>query len=118
MASQSLQWVKVAETIAEIIFNQNGIAELAAGGKQICVAQFRNKFFAFSTKCPHASGRLVDGYLDALGNIVCPLHRYKFCLSNGRNISGEGYYLKHWPVKVEDNGVFVGFEKNAFFNIF
>ena len=51
---------------------------------------------------------LADGYIDALGNIVCPLHRYKYNMENGRNVSGEGYYLKHWLVECREDGVYVG----------
>jgi 3-phenylpropionate/trans-cinnamate dioxygenase ferredoxin subunit len=53
-----------------------------------------------------------------LGNVVCPLHRYKYALKNGRNISGEGYYLKHWPVEIRGNGIYVGLEERSFFNFF
>jgi 3-phenylpropionate/trans-cinnamate dioxygenase ferredoxin subunit len=36
-------------------------------------------------------------------------------MKNGRNVSGEGYYLKHWPVVVQEDGVFVGLEKFSLF---
>lgn len=101
-------WIKIAASITEISFSPNGIAEVSAGGKQICIARWNNNYFAFAPKCPHASGRFADGFIDALGNVVCPAHRYKFCLKNGRNVSGEGYYLKHWAVKAED-GVYINF---------
>ena len=40
-------------------------------------------------------------------------------MENGRNISGEGYYLKHWPVELRENGVFVGMEESGgLWNIF
>jgi hypothetical protein len=56
---------------------------------------------------------LADGFIDSLGNIVCPLHRYKYDMKNGHNVTGEGYYLKHWPVEMKENGVFVGMEENT-----
>ena len=46
--------------------------------------------------------------MDALGNIVCPLHRYKFSIKNGRNTSGEGYFLKTFAIEVREDGIFVG----------
>jgi nitrite reductase/ring-hydroxylating ferredoxin subunit len=49
-----------------------------------------------------------------VGNIVCPLHRYKFSLVNGRNVSGEGYYLKTYPVEQREDGLYIGFEKSWF----
>jgi 3-phenylpropionate/trans-cinnamate dioxygenase ferredoxin subunit len=56
---------------------------------------------------------LAEGFIDALGNIVCPLHRYKYNMENGRNVSGEGYYLKHWPVQIKEDGIFVGVEETS-----
>jgi len=29
-------------------------------------------------------------------------------MHTGRNISGEGYFLKTWPVKIEEECIFVG----------
>ena len=113
MIEDKIQWVKVAESVEGLSFNTNNIAEVLVGNKTICIARFKEELFAFANKCPHASGQLKEGYIDALGNVVCPLHRYKFCLKNGRNVSGEGYYLKHWPVK-SDAGVYIGFDKSLF----
>jgi 3-phenylpropionate/trans-cinnamate dioxygenase ferredoxin subunit len=58
---------------------------------------------------------MADGFIDAIGNIVCPLHRYKFALSNGRNISGEGYYLKTYTVEQRADGWYIAFEKKGIF---
>jgi 3-phenylpropionate/trans-cinnamate dioxygenase ferredoxin subunit len=116
--SSSPHWVKISETIEEISFGDNNITQVSADGKTICLARHQDQYYAFPQKCPHASGPLVEGYIDALGNIVCPLHRYRFCLSNGRNVSGEGYYLKHWPVEIRPEGVFVGLTPPKVFGLF
>lgn len=118
MEEKELNWVKVAESVADIPFGDNHLAEVDAGGKRICVGQHESKLFAFAPKCPHASGAFVQGFIDAQGNVVCPLHRYKFCMKNGRNVTGEGYYLKHWPVKLSEEGVFVGLPKGLFAGLF
>ena len=116
MAEKELRWIKVADFITDIPFNTAGLAEVSADSKTVCMGRHGSELFAFAQKCPHASGLLVNGFIDALGNVVCPLHRYKFCLKNGRNVSGEGYYLKHWPVKVEEAGVFIGFPQRSVFD--
>ena len=108
MHSDKSGWIKIAESIAELPFGANGIAELEVAGRRICVALFKSELFAFPQICPHASGRFAAGFIDALGNVVCPVHRYKFCLKNGHNVSGEGFHLKHWPVKTA-GGVFINF---------
>jgi 3-phenylpropionate/trans-cinnamate dioxygenase ferredoxin subunit len=109
-------WHKIADSIEEISFSQEGLAQIEAGGKMICVANKEGHLAACTAKCPHAGGILANGYVDPLGNIVCPLHRYKFSLKNGRNTSGEGYFLKIFPIELREEGVFVGFEQNNFFN--
>jgi 3-phenylpropionate/trans-cinnamate dioxygenase ferredoxin subunit len=111
------RWIKIAGSIEEIDFGNNNIAEVDADGKKICLGRRDNEIFAFASKCPHAGGYLSEGYVDALGNVVCPIHRYKFCMKNGRNVSGEGYYLKHWPVEIREEGVFVGMERNKLFGL-
>jgi 3-phenylpropionate/trans-cinnamate dioxygenase ferredoxin subunit len=118
MADDSLNWIKVAESEGEIDFGLNNIAEVMAGERRICIGKFQENLFAFSNKCPHASGLFINGYIDALGNVVCPIHRYKFCMRNGRNITGEGYFLKYWQLQIRDDGIYVGLEKNKLFGIF
>jgi|SRR5579875_2340047 len=109
----TISWVKVADFVGDIPFGNNGMAEVMAGGKKVCIARYKEALFAFAYKCPHAGGILANGYMDALGNVVCPVHHYKFCPRNGRNVSGEGYCLKHWPVAIKTDGVFIGLEANA-----
>lgn len=113
MGNIKYTWHKVADHINELDFGGNNIALAEIKGKTICIGKFRDELFAFAYKCPHAGGILADGYIDALGNIVCPLHRYKYNVKNGHNTSGEGYYLKHWPVDIRTDGVFVGMEENS-----
>jgi nitrite reductase/ring-hydroxylating ferredoxin subunit len=106
-----IKWHKIAEDITEL----NTLTEIEISGKKICIALHNNEVHACAAKCPHTSGKMADGYVDALGNIVCPLHRYKFNLKNGRNVSGEGYFLKTYPIQVTNKGVFIGFTQNSLF---
>jgi nitrite reductase/ring-hydroxylating ferredoxin subunit len=118
MDQKKYHWVKIADSPEEISFASNDIAEVRTEEKTVCIGKYKDKLYAFAQKCPHASGFLAEGYIDPLGNIVCPLHRYKFSLNNGRNVSGEGYYLKNWPVEIREDGVYVGFEINKLFGLF
>ena len=108
MPPPKYKWHKLADHISEIPFGENNIAVVEVNGKKTCIARHNQTLFAFTYKCPHAGGILADGYIDALGNVVCPLHRYKYSIQNGRNVSGEGYYLTHWPVELREDGVFLG----------
>jgi len=113
MSDKKYTWHKVADNINEIDFASNNVAVIEVKGKKICLGKFKESVFAFAYKCPHAGGMLSEGFIDSLGNIVCPLHRYKYDMKNGRNVTGEGYYLKHWPVEIKEDAVFVGMEENA-----
>jgi 3-phenylpropionate/trans-cinnamate dioxygenase ferredoxin subunit len=115
MAGKDIKWFKAAESRNQVDWQKNGLAILEAGGKTITLARVGNEIFACAHKCPHAGGILADGFIDAKGDIVCPLHRYKFSLTSGRNVTGEGYYLKTFPIEEREAGIFVGFEENLFF---
>lgn len=112
MREKKIKWYKLADTIEAIDWQPNNLAIVEAGGKTLTVARINNTVKACAHKCPHASGILANGFIDALGNIVCPLHRYKFSLDNGRNVSGEGYYLKVYPIEYREAGFFIGFEES------
>ncbi len=100
-------WHKIAESVSEINFSANGLAMLEVAGKTITVGLHNDRVFACAQKCPHAGGNLADGYIDSFRNLVCPVHRYKFNPQNGRNTSGEGYYLVTFVVELREEGVFV-----------
>jgi len=106
-------WYKITETEAALSF-ENDIAVATVNDKKICLGRYKNTLYAFAYKCPHASALMQEGYIDGVGNVVCPHHRYKFSLQNGRNVSGEGYYLKHWPVERREDGIYVAMEGGLF----
>jgi 3-phenylpropionate/trans-cinnamate dioxygenase ferredoxin subunit len=119
LAEKNYTWHKIADHINELDFADNNIAVAELGGKKVCVGKFNGSVFVFAYKCPHAGGILAEGHIDALGNVVCPLHRYKYDMKNGRNVSGEGYYLKNWPVEIREDGVYAGVETGGgFFDFF
>lgn len=116
--SKKIKWHKIAENSNEILWQSNNLCIVDIADKKITLAKFNNSIFAFAYKCPHASGIMANGFIDATGNIVCPLHRYKFSLQNGRNVSGEGYFLKTYLVEEKAEGVFVAFEEGGLFSFF
>lgn len=114
-AHKRYTWHKIADSLAEISFSPEGLTEVEAAGKKICLALQKDTLYACTQKCPHAGGPLSEGYLDAAGHLVCPIHRYKFDLQSGRNVSGEGYFLKTFPVEIRKEGVFIGMADSGLF---
>jgi 3-phenylpropionate/trans-cinnamate dioxygenase ferredoxin subunit len=111
-------WHKIADHRSELQLNEQGMAECEVAGKNICISIYKELLFGCAAMCPHAGGKMSAGYVDALGNVVCPLHRYKFSLLNGRNTSGEGYYLKTYPIEERADGVYLAMEENNPFSFF
>ncbi|MEN9598114.1 MAG: hypothetical protein RL596_425 [Bacteroidota bacterium] len=111
---KNFNWIKIADSIAELSWQENNMCVIEAGGKKITLARKDEAVFAFAYICPHAGGIMANGYLDAIGNVVCPLHRYRFNMLNGRNTSGEGYYLKTFAVRIVDGAIYVGFKRGLF----
>lgn len=98
-------WIKLADAVETIPFNAEGLASVAVNGKPVCLILHKDKLSACAAQCPHAGGTMAGGYVDGKGNIVCPLHGYRFSVANGR--SSEGYFLKIYKVEERADGVYV-----------
>jgi 3-phenylpropionate/trans-cinnamate dioxygenase ferredoxin subunit len=109
-----LIWHKISENEEMLSWQDNQMCLVNAGNKTITLARFNGNLFAFAHKCPHASGIMSDGFINAAGQVTCPLHRYRFDISNGRNTSGEGYYLTTYRVEKREDGIYVGWEDKGF----
>lgn len=105
-------WHK-ADTQLFSMLQENILQEIVLADKRIGLVKRGNELFAFAATCPHASASLCDGWMDAQGRIVCPLHKYRFDPSNGRNTSGEGYKLKTYPVEIREDYIYIGISAPA-----
>lgn len=102
------KWYLFAKALSEINFNDENLAEITIAGKELCIAKTNEKIYACAAICPHAARPLITGYINPQHHIVCSWHCYKFSLKNGRNVSGEGYFLKIYPVEERTDGWYVG----------
>lgn len=100
-------WYKIDELTAESM-TELKLTEVIAGGKRVGLIKKQGSVYAFAATCPHAGVALCDGWVDGMGRIVCPLHKYRFDPANGRNTSGEGYKLFTYPVELREEGIFIG----------
>lgn len=113
--SGNINWELITDAPLTLEWPDNNLLELEVAGKKVTLAKWKEGYFAFASKCPHASGRMASGYINPLGQVVCPLHRYAFDMKNGRNTSGEGYFLKTYPVETRPEGIFIGFKPFSLF---
>lgn len=101
--------------LSDLYASEGEIGVVEVQGKKICYTRYEQQLYAFAYKCPHASGIMADGFIDDAGNVVCPLHRYRFNIKNGYNSSGEGFYLKTYPLEQREDGLYIGLEKTSLF---
>jgi nitrite reductase/ring-hydroxylating ferredoxin subunit len=79
-----MRFIEVAKT-GEI--PDGTLKHLETGGKELCIANVRDTFYAFGDRCPHMSAPLSMGTLK--GTIItCPLHYSRFDVTTGKKISG------------------------------
>ena len=78
-----------------------------ADGEPVCLAKVEGCIYAFTDNCTHISGPLNEGELD--GEVLtCPWHGAQFNITTGKVLRGPARQdIASYPVKVEDNAVFV-----------
>jgi 3-phenylpropionate/trans-cinnamate dioxygenase ferredoxin subunit len=101
------EWHKL-DNISASLFSENKMQEVLVSEKRIGLLKRNGHIYAFAALCPHAGAPLCDGWLDAMGRIVCPLHKYRYDPANGRNTSGEGYKLFTYPVEIKKDDIYIG----------
>ena len=99
-------WHKV-EGLSPQSLEENKLTETTVAGKKIGLLKRGNAIYAFTAACPHAGAPLCEGWVDAMGRIVCPDHKYRFDPANGRNTTGEGYKLFTYAVEIRGEEVYV-----------
>jgi nitrite reductase/ring-hydroxylating ferredoxin subunit len=81
------------------------IKAVQVGGSRICVVRISEEVYAFQHLCPHQSAPLVDGKINAFGQVICPLHHYRFDMKTGDVKSGSCPDLKTYPARLTDQGI-------------
>lgn len=101
-----MQWIKVLDYLPE----QESLVQIEVYHKKINIIKHQHQFYAFANKCPHAGADLSSAWCDE-GFIICPVHRYGYCLKTGKGKVGQGDYLRTYPLKIEDNCIFIQIKK-------
>ena len=72
----------------------------------LLLAVFRTReggLFATQALCPHRGGPLADGIVGG-GQVICPLHGYRFDLATGQSIGSDCQPLQTYRVHVDERG--------------
>ncbi|MFK7899351.1 MAG: nitrite reductase small subunit NirD [Cyclobacteriaceae bacterium] len=106
-------WFKVAPTGA---FPKNGGACVKYKDLQIAVFNFdrMGEWYACQNLSPEKKENVLSrgmiGDENGEPKVACPLHKKTFSLLTGENLNGDLDPIAIYPVKIEDNYVFIGVE--------
>ena len=69
-------------------------------GREIAVFRSRDdEIWATQARCPHKAGLLADGIVGD-GQVICPLHSYKFDLGSGAPVRNECASLRTYRTEI------------------
>ena len=94
----------------------NGGVCVKYGQQQIALYHFarRGEWYATQNECPHrmqmALSRGMIGTQNDEPKVACPFHKKTFSLLTGECLSGDECSIKTYPVKVEEDKIFIGIE--------
>jgi 3-phenylpropionate/trans-cinnamate dioxygenase ferredoxin subunit len=115
-----IDWKKIpeADETACSLLKESDAMTIKIEGARYCIARFEGKYYAMQNNCPHAGASLGAGWCDSKGNIICPVHRMAFDIRTGKNATGSGLYIETYPVEVRKDGLYIGFKKKRWWQIF
>ena len=81
--------------------------KLILNGQSFCILRINHKIFVMDDTCPHNKASLSGGKVNAFGEIICPLHEYRYELRTGRESSLRCEDLQTYSVTTGDEGIFL-----------
>ncbi|AXT55922.1 nitrite reductase small subunit NirD [Aquimarina sp. MMG015] len=107
-------WFKAASIHA---FPKDGGACIKYKDLQIAVFNFErlNNWYACQNLSPEKNEMVLSrgmiGDHNGIPKVACPLHKKTFSLETGENLNGDLPPIAIYPIKVENDNVFIGFEE-------
>jgi nitrite reductase/ring-hydroxylating ferredoxin subunit len=83
------------------------IRKIVLGDTIMAILRLGENFFAFDAQCPHRGASLLQANINGLGEIICPLHQYRFDLKTGQVRSGYCPDLPVFRVRLTEDGLFI-----------
>jgi len=77
--------------------------------RKYCIAKYKDEFFAFEYLCPHQKHPLTQAQVTGFGEVVCPLHEYRFSLQYGLEANNKCTALKTYKLHINPDGVYLEF---------
>ena len=106
----SRQWHKLFENweSAKAAVPDNGIRRATVDGIKVSIIRYREKLWVVNDQCPHMKASLGQGRINGFGEIICPLHHYRFKLSNGQEADNRCDDMEVYTVETREDGIYLG----------
>lgn len=105
-----MEWIKIFsdedQAKSKLVANKPQL--IIVNGERICLVWSGENFYAVQDACTHNRESLSKGAVNYMGEIICPLHHYRFNLQSGRACDSSCVDLKTYPLKKNDSGFFIG----------
>ena len=92
---------------ANEVLQHNQPRLVRAGENEICIVRIGDDLFAFQNACAHMGENLHNGKVNYLGEIVCPLHTYRFNIKTGEESEQRCGALKTYAIVESPDGIFI-----------
>jgi 3-phenylpropionate/trans-cinnamate dioxygenase ferredoxin subunit len=105
-----MDWIKIfpdSASARNVVVNDRPQLVII-GQRRICLVLHNERLLAIEDKCSHNGESLSKGTINYLGEVICPWHGYRFNLKTGRESAERSRDLVTYPVKEDDEGVFIG----------
>ncbi len=104
-----MEWLKIfgSEEEARARIREHKPQLIAVRNKRIALVMHANQFYAVQDSCTHKGESLSKGTVNSLGEIICPLHFYRFELATGRPSDSSCPDLITYPLKLTEEGLFI-----------
>lgn len=97
---------KLGNSVTEVfeMLPESRIKKVKLGNKEIGIVRIGDRIVGFDAYCPHRGASLIQGTIHA-GEVICPLHHYRFELQGGRAKAGDCPDLETFSCSLLESGL-------------
>lgn len=106
MLKEPVQFGNSKEEVYEAL-PERKIKKLQAGTARIALLRIGDRVHAFDARCPHRGADLSQANINGAGEIICPLHQYRFDLKMGEVRAGYCPALPVYRNELSDIGLLI-----------
>lgn len=104
-----MNWIKIFDSLdmaVKAVPHQSSKL-LIIGERKICLTNLNGEIFAIDDKCPHRGASLSEGIVNYLGEVICPLHEYRFNSKSGCEADNKCDDAVVYEIKQEEDGLYI-----------